>query len=183
MSDQKIEKLLGDLTNATNELVDPAVAERIKEKIPHHLADKGPRGSFNLIIDLRISKLAAAAIIILTMIVCANLLERTNSAGGGLVQDSKMFLSYLFGADKDETELALPGMSKLYEHLSKEGIEIVYYGDAIDPSDGNAVLMHWKVGDNKYEVVFADLRKKTVSSGELIKLQSRMLEKNNKKQD
>jgi len=53
----------------------------------------------------------------------------------------------------------------------------VYYGDVIDPADGNAVLMQWKLSDGSYRVIFADLREETISAEELIKLQAQMLQK------
>jgi hypothetical protein len=53
----------------------------------------------------------------------------------------------------------------------------VYYGDNVDPRDGNAVLIQWKVSEGEYRVVFGDLREETVSAEELIRLQARMLQK------
>jgi hypothetical protein len=64
-----------------------------------------------------------------------------------------------------------------YEYLAQTGKDVVYYGDSVDPQDSNAVLMQWKLSDGEYRVVFGDLRERTVSAEELIRLQARMLQK------
>jgi hypothetical protein len=53
----------------------------------------------------------------------------------------------------------------------------VYYGDSVDPQDSDAVLIQWKLSDGEYRVIFGDLREKTVSAEELIRLQAKMLRK------
>jgi len=67
-----------------------------------------------------------------------------------------------------------------YEYLTQKGEDVVYYGDSIDPQDSGAVLMHWRLSDGNYRVVFGDLREKTVSAEELIGLQARILQKKTK---
>jgi hypothetical protein len=64
-----------------------------------------------------------------------------------------------------------------YEYLVQTGKDVVYYGDSVDPQDNNAVLIQWKLSDGQYKVIFGDLREKTVSAEELIRLQARMLQK------
>ena len=137
--------------------------------------------TINIIVDLRISKLAAAAVIIIAMILLAHLFGGRDLTSGGIYQNSKLLARYLLGgrsASRSDAELA--SMSKLYEHLVREGKDAAYYGDSIDPEDGNAVLMHWKLSDDKYRVIFGDLREMEVNAEELIKLQSRMLQKKGK---
>ena len=53
----------------------------------------------------------------------------------------------------------------------------MYYGDSIDPEDGDAVLVQWKLSDGRYRVILGDFRVRTVSAEELIKLQAQMLQK------
>jgi hypothetical protein len=134
--------------------------------------------TINIIIDLRISKLAAAAVIIITMILLADFFGSRDSTGdGGLYQNSKLLITYCLSGSSPDGSGVLAGALKLYEHLVREGEEVVYYGDSIEPGDSNAVLMQWKLSGDEYRVVFGDLRAKTVSSEELIKLQQRMLQK------
>jgi len=173
MREDELKKLLNELSDATAEQVHGGLAEEIKHQIPDRLVPhRGGMDTINIIIDLRISKLAAAAVIIITMILLAHLFGGRDLTSGGIYQDSKLLARYLLGGGSVGRSDELASMSKLYEHR-----DAAYYGDSIDPEDGNAVLMHWKLSDDKYRVIFGDLREMEVSAEELIKLQSRMLQK------
>lgn len=176
---EELPKLLNELADATSaEPVRDGLAEDIKQQIPHKLAPhRDARDTVNIMIDLRISRLAAAAVIIMTMILSANFLGGRGSTGDGIYQDGKLLIKYcLAGKDAGKSDV-LSGMSSFYEYLVQQGREVVYYGDSIDTEDGNAVLMQWKLDDGKYRVMFADLRTEAVTAEELVKLQSRMLQK------
>jgi len=54
---------------------------------------------------------------------------------------------------------------------------VVYYGEVAELNDPHAILMHWKLDDDKYGVIFGDLSAGTVSAKMLITLQAHMLEK------
>jgi len=178
MAEEKIERLLSELADATAEPVNGTLAEQIKEQIPARLApQKRGLDTINIIIDLRISKLAAAAAIIIAMIVLADFFGNGDSSGSGIYQDGKILVRYLFGGKNAGQNEALAGMSQLYEHLVSQGKDVVYYGNNIDPQDGNAVLMQWKLPDGRYQVTFADLRSDTVTAEELVELQAQMLQK------
>lgn len=175
-SQEKLPKLLNELADATAaEPVADGLAEDIKQQIPHRLAaHRGGMNTVNIMIDLRISKLAAAAVIIITMFLCASFLGGWDSTGGGIYQESKTLVRYLLGdAGKGDV---LAGRTR-YEYLASQGKDIVYYGDSIDSADKDAVLMHLKLSDGKYKVIFADLRTEVVTAEELIKLQAQMLQK------
>ena len=181
MREDELKKLLNELSDATAERVRGGLAEEIKHQIPDGLVPhRGGMDTINIIIDLRISKLAAAAAIIITMILLAHLFGGRDLTSGGIYQDSKLLARYLLGGGSVGRGDELASMSKLYEHSVQGGRDAAYYGDSIDPEDGNAVLMHWKLSDDKYRVIFGDLREETVSAEELIKLQSRMLQKKGK---
>ena len=176
MNQENLEKLLSGLADAEKEQASPLLAQRIKQQIPHtFMPHRGGLDTINIIIDLKISKLAAAAAIILTMILFTNFLGGRDSAGNGIYQDGKLMVKYLFGNISAENDLSA-GMVK-YDSLLRQGKDVVYYGESIDPKDSNAVLMQWKLSDDKYMVVFADLRERQVSGDELIKLQAHMLQK------
>ena len=69
MREEKLEKLLNELADATAEQPRPGLAEDIRRRIPQQLSPhRGRMDTINIIIDLRISRLAAAAAIIITMI-------------------------------------------------------------------------------------------------------------------
>jgi len=176
MNQENLEKLLSGLADAEKEQASPLLAQRIKQQIPHtFMPHRGGLDTINIIIDLKISKLAAAATIILTMILFTNFLSGRDSTGDGIYQDGKLVVKYLFGNVSAENDLSA-GRIK-YDSLLRQGKDVVYYGESIDPKDSNAVLMQWKLSDDKYMVVFADLRERQVSGDELIKLQAHMLQK------
>ena len=181
MREDELKKLLNELSDATAEQVQPGLAEEIKQQIPERLMPhRRGMDTINIIIDLRISKLAAAAVIIITMILLAHLLGGRDLTSGGIYQDGRLLARYLLGGGSVDRSDVSAGMSKLCEYLVREGRDVAYYGDSIDPEDGNAVLIQWKLSDNKYRVIFGDVREREVSAEELIKLQSRMLQKKGK---
>ena len=176
MKEDEFAKLLNELPDGSAEPVRPSLAEDIKHHIPQHLSPhRGRMDTVNIIIDLRISKLAAAAVIITIMVLCANFFGTRKSTSEGLYQDSKMLVKYLFSTSTWKSDMLL--VRSRYEYLVRKGKEAAYYGDSITPQDNDAVLMHWKLSDNKYRVTFADLREETVTADELIKIQARMLQK------
>ncbi|MDD5064609.1 MAG: hypothetical protein PHQ35_07635 [Phycisphaerae bacterium] len=181
MKEEKLEKLLNELADATTGRAPSYLAENIKHQIPQQLsAHKGGIDTVNIIVDLRISKLAAAAAIILTMILFANFFGGRNQENAGIYQNSKLLLQYCFsGIDADRNNVLATAKSR-YEYLAQLGKDVVYYGDSVDPRDSDAILMQWKVSDSEYKVLFGNLRERTVSAEELIRLQSRMLQKKGK---
>lgn len=177
MREEKLGKLLNELADATAEPVHPYLAEDIKHQIPQQLSPhRGGMDTVNIIIDLRISKLAAAAAIIVTMILFANFFGGQSPADGGIYQNGKLLIKYCLGGIGADRSNVLTAKSR-YEYLAQRVKDVVYYGDSVDPQDSNAVLIQWKLSDGQYKVIFGDLREKTVSAEELIRLQARMLQK------
>jgi hypothetical protein len=173
---ERLEKLLNELADWTAEAVQPDLAESIKQRIPHRLIPhRSGMDTINIIIDLRVGKLAAAAAIIITMVLWGSLFRGSDSVGSGLYQDGKVMMKYLLGTGVKGSSTA--AVKARYEYLTQKGEDVVYYGDNIDPQDSNAVLMHWRLSDGNYRVVFGDLREKTVTAEELIGLQARILQK------
>jgi outer membrane lipoprotein-sorting protein len=68
------------------------------------------------------------------------------------------------------TKLEMVGQA--YSALEKEGKDPAYYGDKVTAEFPNAVLLRWKIGDDRYRVVFGDLSIGEVSSDELAKLEA-----------
>ena len=176
MREEKLEKLLNELGRRIAGPVRPGLAEDIKNQIPHKLIPhRGGLDTISIIIDLRVSRVAAAAVIIVTMILCVSFLGARNSPGGSMYKDGKLLLKYCLGDSGGASEISA-GRS-VYEHLVRQGRDVVYYGDRIASEDGNTVLMHWKLGDGEYGVMFTDLHTRTISAEELISLQAQMLRK------
>jgi hypothetical protein len=103
----------------------------------------------------------------------AGLLNSPDSTGNSIYQDGKLLLKYcITGPSKSE----ISAVKAKYEQLLQTGQEVTYYGNNTDYKDSNSLLIHWKLDDGNYRVIFGDLHEKTVSPEELIKLQSRMLQ-------
>jgi hypothetical protein len=178
MNEEKVEKLLNELADATAGPIPSHLAEDIKHQIPQQLsAHKGRIDTVNIIIDLRISKLAAAAAIIVTMILFANFFGGRSQGNGGIYQNGKLLLKYCLSDIGTNRSNVLTTARSRYEYLVQTGKDVVYYGDSVDPQDSDAVLVQWKLPNGEYRVMLGDLREKTVSAEELIKLQAQMLQK------
>lgn len=176
MSEENIEKLLSDLTRATAEPTRQGLCEDIKSRIPHKLTSHKGKDTINIMIDLRISKLTAAAAIIITLVLCANYWRDKDTSNLGFVQESKLIARYfLSGGQKAVENNEYAGMESFYNELRKQGEDVVYYGNAIKPGDGESILMCTKTPEGKYRVIFGDMKSKTITAEELIKLQSEML--------
>jgi hypothetical protein len=175
MEKQQLEKALNKLAKATTEPVRPGLCEDIKQHIPHNL-NPHRRGmdTINIIIDLRINKLAAAAIIIATMILLANLFGGRDSLGNSLYQDGKIMVAYLLQGKAEKSKLST--VKSRYEYLLEKGDQTVFYGDKANLKNDNDVLLQWKLPDGNYTIITSDLKEKTVSPEELIELLSTMLQ-------
>ncbi|MCX5637897.1 MAG: hypothetical protein NTX52_09435 [Planctomycetota bacterium] len=177
MAEDKLKELLNEQADATAEQVREGLNEDIKRQIPQSLVPhRGGRDTINIIIDLRISRLAAAAAIIITALLLASLFSSPDSAGAGIYQDSKLLIKYCLQGESTHRNNVLAGLSQLRDAMAQQGREVVYYDNKPDTDDIYAVVMHWKLQDGRYGVIFGDLTTKTVTPNTLIKLQARMLQ-------
>jgi hypothetical protein len=174
MEQEELSRLLREFGRRTAEPVRSGLAEEIKDHISAGLV-RHRRGldTVNIMIDLRVGKLTAAAAIIIATILLANLLSGRNSTDNGIYQDFQVLTGYLLGGGEDRISA---GRTQ-YEHLLGQGKKVVFYGENVDPTDSNSVLMHWRLSDGQYRVLFVDLREQEVSAEELVRLQARMLQK------
>jgi len=177
MRDEKdIKELLNKLSDATMEPVHPSLAEDIKRQIPPRLSPHWVgRDTISIIIHLKINKLAAAAAIIITIIICATVLGGRDSRGG-VIKDSMLFIKHWATADTT----GISAIKSRYDRLLGRGEDVVWYGDRITRKDSSTVLMQRKLPDGNYEVMFADGHEKQVTAEELLQLLSRMLQKKTK---
>jgi hypothetical protein len=154
MSEEKLTQLLNELADATVEPVRPGLNEEIKQQIPQRLS---------------------AAVIIITILLCAGLFGGRDWTSDGIVDGLRDSLASV-GAGRTD----VLAVRSRYEDLVRQGKHVVYYGDSIAPGDSNAVLMHLKLPDDEYRVVFADGSTTIVNAEELIELLSRTLQKRTK---
>jgi len=176
MKEEETGKLLNELAARTVEPVRTDLAEDIKQQIPARLVLHRGMDTVNIIIDLRIGKLAAAAVIIITMLLCANFLGTPRTADEGLIEESRMLVKWLLAGEDVGQEKVLEGMSKFYDYLVSQGKDVTFYRN-VGPEDSNAVMMHWKISEDRYAVIFSNLREEKVTAEELVDLQARMLQK------
>jgi hypothetical protein len=173
-NEEELKKLLNELAHKSTEPVRPGLGQDIKRQIPHRLLHhRAGIDTINIIIDLRINKLAAAAAIIMTIIFCATFLGDREPDGGNVLKDSMLLIKYWGGGGKSNISTC----RLKYEHLFERGEDVVWYGDLLNPKDRNAVLMQRKLPDGKYEVIFIDGREKKITANELVRLLSEMLQK------
>ncbi|MHC4214438.1 MAG: hypothetical protein ACYSWP_13820 [Planctomycetota bacterium] len=169
MSEEKLGKMLGELADQTSEAVRPGLCEEIKDHIPRPLIPH-KRGihTVSIMIDLRVGKLTAAAAIIIAMLLFASFLGNRDT---NLYHDSKLLTRYILGGMEKPSFRAAKSR---YNLLLEQGIEVVLY-ENIDQNDKNAILMHWKLPNGNYKVIYADLREQEATADELIKFQSILL--------
>jgi hypothetical protein len=174
MEKEKLENLLSELSQRTAEPARPGLADKIKARIPDNPAGhKGGFNTFRIIIDLRVGRLAVAAAILVTLSLFIAFYGGKGRSGIAFFQDTKDLVRYLFRADKN-AQLAHFATGQF---LPEQNREFVYYGDFANSSDPDTLLMHWKLDDDKYRVVFSNFRSEVVTGNDLIKLQAKMLKK------
>ena len=173
MEKEELKKLLNELAEFTKGPARPGLGEQIKHRIPQTLSPhKHGTDTIHIAINLRISKLAAAAVIIITILLCANLFGGRDWTSDGIVGGIRESLAWL-GAGRAD----ILAVRSKYEDLARQGKVVVYYGDSIDTGDDSAVLMQLKLSDDEYRVVFANGSTTIVNAEELAELLSRMLQK------
>jgi hypothetical protein len=171
MKEEKLQELLNELGQHTTEEVGTELGEKIKRQIPVRL----PRHKINwdtlsIIIDLRMSKSIAAAVIILSAILMLNWLGGRDPVGRDIFQDGILFLQYWREGAFDVASSRLR-----YEYLLRQGEDVIWYGESVNKKDPNVVLFQHRLPDGGYEVIFVNGREKKVTSEELIQLLTRMI--------
>jgi hypothetical protein len=173
MKEENVEQLLNELAQRATEPVRPGFDQEIKQRIPHRLTrHKIGWDTVNIIIDLRLNRSVAAAVIIVAVLLLLNVFGGRDTSSG-LFQDSMLLIKYWGGASQSDIAT---GRTK-YEHLLQKGEDVTWYGDWIDPANDNAVLMQQKLPAGKYMVTYVDGRETEVDSEQLIELLSRTMQK------
>ncbi len=175
MNKDRLENLLKKLSDQSCEKPNPGLCDKIKEDIPENLRSHKVGNTFNIIIDLRISKWAAAAAIVLAFLFLFNVFGYKDFKEDGLLKNGEMLFSYVFKG-KEAIKADDARLKTNYNYLVKQGKEVVFYGDKLKQINADTVLMHWKIKDGEYMVLFGDFSKEKVSAEELIDLQGEMID-------
>mgnify|MGYP000857356213 CR=1 FL=1 len=176
MGTQRIEDLLKTLAKQGIERARPGLAREIKDRIPRRLMPNRA-DMIGLIAHLRINRFAAAATILVAFLVVGGLLGGREAIGKQMYEDSKLLLQYTLGGPNVNRSRVLESLMRFRDDMAAQGREVVYYGDQGDSNNRYAVVMYWKLSDDKYGVVLWDLSVRTVSSDVLIRLQNHMLQR------
>ena len=173
--DHKTEELLRQMARSIDEPVSDDLAGRIKRQIPQTFQHrKWGKGPINIIVHFRISRLAAAAAIIITLMACTIIYQGQNQNSDGIYDDLKMLVTFL--PDRGgSTEQVMAGFQNFSLALRDKGKNVVFYGDVIEKPSPNTLLMYWKLKSGDYRVVFGDFRVDQLTATELIETQSHML--------
>jgi hypothetical protein len=171
----RLEELLRSLGEHGIERARPGLDQEIKGRIPARLTPHR-MDTINIIVDLRISRVAAAAVIVLAMLVIGRLVGGRDAVAPQLVEDGKLFLRYTLGGERACKAEFLGNLAQFRDDMRAQGREVVYYGDHVKLNDPCVVIMHWKLPDGRYGVILGDLTTRTVSAKTLITLQDHMLQ-------
>jgi hypothetical protein len=175
MGTRRIEELLQALAERGIERARPELGQEIKNRIPPRLVAHR-MDTINITVDLRISRLAAAAAIVLALLVIGSFLGGRDAVGHRLYEDSKLFVEYtLYGEDAGKAQV-VGNLARFRDDLIAQGREVVYYGRQTNLKDPYAIVMHWKISEDRYGVILGDLSPRTVSAKTLIRLQDHMLQ-------
>jgi len=177
MDEKKFDELFHKLTETSSEALRPELADKVKGHIPDSMPRHRGLDTINIMIDLRVSRLAAAAAIIIAVVLIAGFMGAGSSKGESLYQDAKLMFQYWLNGEKVQ-ETAFQENSELLKRMMPEDTkDVEQFGSIIKPGDSESILMYWKGDDGQYEVIFGDFSKKTMNADELLKVQSDMLKK------
>lgn len=160
-------KILAQLRGRISETPPEDLADRIKARIPGRLMIDGSGSQpISVFINLRINRLAAAAIIVASLVVFYGLFGRAQLEGGivGTVRE-------LFGWRQNEAA----SMMRLYQEQASKGIEVVFFEQNVNRQDPTLILMYWRLPEGDYRVIFSNGRVAVVSAETLIRLQASMI--------
>ncbi|MBN1360075.1 MAG: hypothetical protein JW993_05765 [Sedimentisphaerales bacterium] len=171
---QRIEELLEAFADRGVEKPRWGLLQEIKSHIPARLSVHR-LDTINIIVDLRISRLAAAAAIIVVVFLAGIFFGGREAVSGGIYEDSKSLINYALGQGKAGRAQIPEVLAAYRDSLLAQGKEVVYYGDKAKVDDPHAILMHWRLDDDQYGVIFGDFSAQTVSGKTLIRLQAYMI--------
>jgi hypothetical protein len=177
---ERIEELLRAFPKQGLEPVRPGLVQQIKDRIPHRLIAHRMDG-INIIVDLRISRITAAAVIVLALILAGGLFGGREALSGRVLRDGRVVLRYALAGERATRSDVVGELVNLRDSLIAQGREVVYYGDYAHLHNPHVVLMHWSLDEeDRYGVILGDLSARTVSGKTLIRLQGHMLREHRK---
>ena len=171
MAESRLEELLRELGRREVEPAPQSLGERIKHHIPiRHGAYGLGRGPINIMVHLKISRMAAVVAIVLSLIVFGSFFGNKSWSVAEWVQDARVAVRDALGTGGAAVDLA-----KVYEDLINSGVEVVYFERNANSQDPTLILMYWKLAEGDYRVVFSNGRVIRASPEMLIQLQAQTI--------
>lgn len=180
MRTREIEDHLRTLGECGFDRARPGLAQKIRSQIPGRLIPHR-MDLVGMFAELRINRLAAAAVILLALLVTGSFFGGASAVGTQMYEDSKLLLQYTLAGDNACKSRILSNLMQFRDDMASQGREVVFYGDQVNLNDRYSIVMHWKLSDDRYGVVLGDLSARTISSEMLIRLQTYMLQERTKK--
>lgn len=178
MRDDRLQEMLNKMAEFTSEPVRDGLDGDIRHHIPYRLVRHTITwNTFRIMIDLRLSRSVAAAVILISISVWASFLGAWNTSADQVLQDSKLLIKYGLAGENAGRKDVLASLEDFSKYMAGRSTDLTYYGKSTDPDDDYAVLMHWRLPDGKYRIIFNDLSTRTVSAEVIITLQAYMLKK------
>ncbi len=180
MDNQKITGLLKGWSQKLGDAVRPGLAWEIKRRIPDRLAPHRI-GTINIVVDLRASRIAVAAAIVIGVVLLSAIVGRQGGISQAY-QDSKLFVKYALVGEIAYRGEDLRNLMALRDDLVSQGRDVIYYGSRPGSRGKLSILMQWRIddpndpNDTKYGVVLSDLSPHTVTASTLVRLQAQMLQ-------
>jgi hypothetical protein len=178
-NEKSIDELLAAFSERGFERPRQGLLREIKSHVPRRLSSHR-LDTISIVVDLRVSRLAAVAAIVVVAFVAASFFGGPDATSSGVYQDGKSIVKYALGADEAGKGKIRDVLAAYRESLLSQGKEVVYYGDRIKANDPHAILMHWRQDDDQYGVIFGDFSARTVSGKTLIRLQAHMIKEQGK---
>jgi len=99
-------------------------------------------------------------------------LEATKVVQAKMADDPNWDPNAFISKEDVETITSIQATCGFYAKLIKDDKDAVYYGEKVTPEDADMVLLRWKVSDNEYRVIFADLTVENVTAEQLGELEN-----------
>jgi len=180
MGTQRIEDLLEALGTHGFDRARPELAQEIKGRIPHRLIPHRT-DLVGMLAEVRISRFAAAATILVALLVSGSFFGGRDAVGKQMYEDSKLLFQYMLAGENACKSRVLNNLMRFRDDMAAQGREVVFYGDQVDLNNRYSIILHWKLSDDRYGVVLGDLSARTISGDMLIRLQTYMLQEQAKK--
>ncbi len=171
MTGSRLEDLLRELGRREVEPAPQALGERIKHHIPiRHGAYGWGRGPINIMVHLKISRMAAVVAIVLSLIVFGGFFSSHSWSDAEWYQDIRSMVRNALGEGGSEVDLA-----RVYEDLANSGVEVEYFERNANSQDPTLILMYWKLPEGDYRVVFSNGRVIRATPEMLIQMQAQTI--------